>query len=109
MREWEESVHPFLYDLSMRLSSSHLDSRRRAVVAGARGRILELGVGTGQNLRFYDRLAQVTGVDPDSGMMRRARPRSEASPARVRLVAARGEQLPFPDATFDEVVATLVL
>ena len=102
-------MRPTLYDFSMRLASSELDPRRQALVRAARGRILELGVGTGQNLRFYDVSARVIGVDPDRGMMRRARRRSGSSPAHVQLVSAHGEKLPFFDGTFDEVVATLVL
>ena len=70
----------------------------------ANGRVLELGVGTGLNLPYYDGAESVVGVDPDPHMLRRARRRGGAE-----LVEASAEELPFPDESFDTVVAALSL
>jgi ubiquinone/menaquinone biosynthesis C-methylase UbiE len=70
----------------------------------ATGRVLELGVGTGLNLPYYDAAESVGGVDPDPHMLRRARRRGGAE-----LVEASAEELPFPDESFDTVVAALSL
>jgi ubiquinone/menaquinone biosynthesis C-methylase UbiE len=103
-----ENLKARVYDLGMRLAGRRLASLRQGVVAGATGRVLELGVGTGQNLPFYRAGVTVVAIDPDPAMLRRAWQRCRTSDARVRLVAGAGEALPFPDGAFDEVVATLV-
>jgi len=96
------------YDLQMRMAGEQLASRRRGVIEPASGRVLELGVGTGQNLPFYAPGTKVVAIDPDLAMLGRAQPRAVESAAHVTLVAGSGERLPFPDSTFDEVTATLV-
>ena len=102
------NLKPAIYDFQMWLARAQLDPRRRAVLEGASGRILELGIGTGQNLRFYTAAARVVGADPDPSMLQRAGRRIASSPSEVRLLAAVGEALPFRDGSFDEVTATLV-
>jgi ubiquinone/menaquinone biosynthesis C-methylase UbiE len=96
------------YDFQMQLAGKRLASLRAGVIGGSSGRILELGVGTGQNLPFYPPGVRVIGIDPDPAFLRRAEARAARSAASVRLVVGAGEALPFPDGIFDEVVATLV-
>ena len=102
-------IAAWLYDLEMRLAAKQLNPRRQALLGAVSGRILEIGVGTGQNLGFYHGGASVVAIDPDSGMMARALPRARATSIPVRLLAARGEALPFRDGVFDSVVVTLAL
>lgn len=101
-------VRAALYDIGMHFARRQLDPRRRALVASSKGRVLEIGIGTGQNLPFYTAAAQVMGADPDWAMLERARRRTGTSPSRVRLVVAVGEALPFRDGSLEEVIATLV-
>ncbi len=82
--------------------------RRRRVIADAAGTVLELGVGTGLNLPLYRRVRVVVGIEPDPHMVRRARCRAGEAHVPTRLVMARGEALPFPDGSFDTVIASLV-
>lgn len=80
---------------------------RQRIGAAARGRVLELGLGTGLNLPFYGPdVSVVTGVDPSPVMLRLAAAR--AAPLRLRLEAreAPGERLPFDAGSFDTVVTT---
>jgi ubiquinone/menaquinone biosynthesis C-methylase UbiE len=83
-------------------------ARRRRVIEGARGEVLEVGVGTGRNLDLYPPEAQVTGIDISERMLDRARRRAEALGGAVDLRLADVEALPFDDARFDTVTATCV-
>src|SRR6266542_6535413 len=99
----------WLYDLEMRLAASKLNPRRQSLLSGVAGRTLEVGVGTGQNARFYQSGSWVVGVDPDPDMLSRAQGRLGEAAVPVRLLAGEGEALPFGDSAFDAVVITLAL
>lgn len=80
---------------------------RRGLLRTARGRVLEVAVGTGRNLAHYPRGCELTGVDFSPEMMEQAarRARHLRRPVDLRLMDA--EALDFPDASFDTVVCTL--
>ena len=80
---------------------------RKWVVSAARGRTLELGVGTGLNLPHYRNAESVAAIDPDGASLRRALPRQNGRGESITLYQARAEELPFTDASFDAVVGTL--
>jgi SAM-dependent methyltransferase len=92
-------------------SSSPVMRQRQKVVPKASGRVLELGIGLGLNLAFYDpeRVASVTGVDPAAEL----RAKTLAAPRDPRLVLdvqdGTAEALPFEDRSFDSVVCTFTL
>ncbi len=81
---------------------------RSRLMARARGRVLEVGVGTGTNLRHYPAGADLTGVDLSPRMLQQARARVERLGLSVQLEQGDVEQLTFPDASFDTVTATCV-
>jgi len=76
---------------------------RRQVLAAARGRTVEVAAGTGSNLPYYPPGMRPWLVDVSEGMLRRAVEKGAAG----RVILADAEQLPFGDATFATVVATL--
>ncbi|MGD9763830.1 MAG: class I SAM-dependent methyltransferase [Candidatus Binatia bacterium] len=81
----------------------------RAELAGAlRGRIVEIGCGTGLNFRHYARGARVAAVEPLADFYRFAAGRADGGPAEIAVIAADAQALPFADATFDGALATLV-
>ena len=82
---------------------------RRRLAAGARGRVLEIGTGTGAQLRWYGAGASVTALEPDASMRERARRRAALAAARVTVVDGRAEELPFTDASFDAAVSAFAL
>jgi SAM-dependent methyltransferase len=83
---------------------------RRELLRGARGRVLEIGAGTGFNAPHYpDAVGEVVVTEPGRELLRRAEPRVAAAGRPARLVRAFAEELPFEDDCFDTVVSTLVL
>ncbi len=102
-------ITAWLYDLEMRMAAGKLDPRRQSLLSDVEGRTLEVGVGTGQNLRFYQPDSWVVGIDPDPDMLGRAQTRVVEAAAPVHLMAAAGESLPFAAGAFDAVVVTLAL
>ena len=83
-------------------------ARRRRLVGKAGGSILEVGIGTGANLKLYAPGAHVTGIDISERMLARARHRAAKLGRRASLLEGDVEKLPFPDRTFDTVLATCV-
>ena len=71
-------------------------------------RILEVGVGTGKNIRYYPQDAKVTAIDISPRMLTRARRKVEASKVEINLVEMDVQNLAFPDHSFDTVLATFV-
>ncbi len=84
---------------------------RERVVPHARGRILEIGFGTGLNLGHYDfdGVTSLTAIEPDPHMRARAERRIESLDRDVELVSAFADAMPFDDGSFDEVVLTFTL
>ena len=78
---------------------------------GARGRVLEIGFGSGLNLPYYDRsrVECIWALEPSQEMRALAAPRVSASGLDARMVDLPGEALPLPDHSVDAVVVTYPL
>ena len=74
---------------------------RQKVVPQAQGRVLEVGIGTGLNMRYYDkaRVTHITGLDPALQLQPLARERIAAAGLSVDLVGLSAEKIPLPDAS----------
>jgi ubiquinone/menaquinone biosynthesis C-methylase UbiE len=99
------------YDRQMaRVEKAGLGAFRERLLAGANGRVLEIGAGTGANLTFYGpEVGSLTMTEPEIPMLRRLeRKVGEQSPA-ITVLRAPAEDLPFSDDSFDVAVSTLVL
>ena len=107
-RLWER-VFAAGYDRFMAAAERNdLGPRRDGLLAQARGRVLELGAGTGVNLEHYGPdVTELVLLEPAEPMARRLEPKAAARGATV--VRAGAESLPFEADSFDTVVATLVL
>jgi ubiquinone/menaquinone biosynthesis C-methylase UbiE len=82
---------------------------RQELLRGLRGRVLELGVGTGRNLPLYPPgVEYLAGIDPDEVMLNQAEERTRKVPFPVDLILTSAEELPFEEDSFDAVAATLV-
>lgn len=82
---------------------------RAWVAARVRGRILEIGIGTGLNLPLYPRDLEVVGIDISPHMVAQAKQRAAEVGIPADLREGDAQALPFPDASFDTVVSTLSL
>jgi ubiquinone/menaquinone biosynthesis C-methylase UbiE len=106
--------HKWFASLYDRMSRSEergfLGDMRRALLSGISGDVLEIGAGTGANFEHYGPDARVTAIEPDPFMAERAQTKLAAL-GRTNISLQRGpaESLPFPDASFDVIVSTLVL
>ena len=87
-----------------------LQEMRQGLLAGAAGRVLEIGAGTGVNLAHYGAAVEsLTVTEPESPMVRRLQRRASLQAPQATVLRAPAEDLPFEDASFDVAVSTLVL
>jgi ubiquinone/menaquinone biosynthesis C-methylase UbiE len=102
--------HAAVYDALMwPFERAVVGAWRRRLALAARGRVLEIGSGTGAQLRWYAPEAQVTALEPDDGMRARMDRRALEARAGVRVVDGRAEDLPFADGSFDTAVSAFAL
>jgi ubiquinone/menaquinone biosynthesis C-methylase UbiE len=80
---------------------------RQRVLRQASGRVLEVAVGTGKNLRYYPRGCRIIAVDLSREMLNIARKRAAKLSMNVSFLLADAEALPFSDESFDTVVSSL--
>jgi len=109
-RNWyERHVLPWLLDIACGLRP--VRRQRQKVVPLARGKVLEIGIGTGLNLEHYDkaRIERVVGLDPGLQMHPQARRRSRRAGIDVELIGLSAERIPYDDASFDTVLVTFAL
>lgn len=85
--------------------------QRAKVVPRARGRVLEVGIGSGLNLPYYDpaRVTKVWGLDPAPEMTRIAKQAARALSFEVEFIGAPGDEIPLEDDSVDTVVVTYTL
>jgi ubiquinone/menaquinone biosynthesis C-methylase UbiE len=104
-------VFAALYDRSLWIGErAGMRRHRRDLLAQARGRTLEIGAGTGLNLAHYpDDVGELVVAEPEPAMRRRLAAAARRRKRHARVIDAPAEQLPFPDASLDTVVSTLVL
>ena len=100
-----------LYDtVSKGSEAAGLRAEREQLLASAEGATIEIGTGTGLNLEHYpEAVTRLVLAEPDRHMRRRLQQRVDALGRTAEVVDASAEELPFPDATFDTAVVTLVL
>ncbi len=98
-----------IYDWFMRdLERACGDAWRRELLGDVGGDVLEIGAGTGRNLDHYraSAVGRLVLAEPDRHMRKKL---AERAPPRAEIVSWPAERLEAADASFDAVVATLVL
>lgn len=106
---YDRHVLPYLIDMACGIRP--VARQREKVIPMARGQVLEIGMGTGLNIPFYDktRVTKVVGVDPALRMHHLADKRIAQAGLNVELIGLSAEKLPVADASFDTVVCTYTL
>lgn len=106
--------HPLFARLYARASAAAegrgLAEQRRELLAGLRGRVVEVGAGNGLNFAHYPAgVSEVVAVEPEPYLRRRAVAAAARAAVDIRVVDGVAEELPLPDASVDAAVASLVL
>ena len=85
--------------------------QREKIVPLARGRVLEVGIGSGLNLPFYDpaRVSKVWGLDPAAEMRAMAQQAARSVPFEVEFIGLPGHEIPLADDSVDTVLVTYTL
>lgn len=104
-RRW---VIPRLTHLAMRHKELH--PYRRRALAQARGRVLEIGIGSGLNLPFYgSEVTGVVGIDPSPELLRLAGRAAGETGFPVELLERSAEELPIEDRSIDTAITSWTL
>lgn len=106
---YDRHILPYLVDLACGMKP--IRQQREKLVPLAKGRILEVGIGTGLNMPYYDRskVTKITGLDPAVQMHRLANERIARARLQVELIGVSAEKIPLDDASFDTVLLTYTL
>ena len=109
MSFYENRILPHIIDKAC--SMGQVMKLRSQIVPKAKGRVLEVGMGSGINLQFYnrDQVDMVYGLEPSEGMRRKAVRNLSRSPVRVEWLDLPGERIPLQDNSVDTVLLTFTL
>ena len=107
----QKRIFALTYDrMSRRAEEAGLSALRERLLADTAGSVLEIGGGTGANLRFYNgNLESLVITEPEPPMLRRLQRKADDQAPQATVLRAPAEDIPFEDASFDVVVSTLVL
>lgn len=101
-------IAPVYELLDLPLELPYFRKWRKEAFSGLNGKVLEIGIGTGRNLKYYPSNCSVTGIDNSKGMLEKARKKA-ADMKNITLLLMDAEHLEFPSDNFDYVVTTFVL
>ncbi|KAL6969614.1 hypothetical protein U1Q18_029324, partial [Sarracenia purpurea var. burkii] len=115
--DWYEEFYAFLLDTGMQSYEAEVAGYKSQLFTNLKGKaetVLEIGIGTGPNLKYYagDNDFHVFGIDPNRKMEKYARAaalNAGLPPENFKFTRAVAEALPVSDASIDAVVGTLVL
>lgn len=105
---YDERILPALLDFAMR--QGQLAQYRDDVAGAAKGRILEVGIGSGLNLSHYNPyIDSIVGLDPSGRLLSLARRRGDEAGVSALLLQGSATSIPLQDASVDSVVMTWTL
>ena len=91
--------------------SKPINYQRQKVVPLAKGKVLDIGIGSGLNIPFYnsDKIDKVIGIDPSHELIKLAKELANDSKASIELIIGSAESIPYPDNFFDTVLVTYTM
>ena len=105
---YDDRILPHVINLAM--SNRELLPYRERVLSSARGRVLEIGIGSGLNLPFYGtQVEEILGLDPVRRLITMAQGAAERSKTPVTFISGSAEAIPIDDYCIDTVVTTWTL
>jgi ubiquinone/menaquinone biosynthesis C-methylase UbiE len=106
---YDRHILPYLIELAC--GNKPISEQRGKVVPLAKGRVLEIGIGTGLNMPHYDKskVEKIIGLDPALHMHSLARKRIARAGLSVELIGLSAEKIPLDDASIDTVLVTYTL
>lgn len=105
---YNDHILPHLINLAMR--NREFVPYRKRVLSHAKGRVLEIGIGSGLNLSHYGSSAEeIVGLEPAPRLLAMAQRASKGCKLPVRLIAGSAESIPIEDRSIDTVVSTWTL
>ena len=109
MNPWDKYVVPAIINLGC--GCKMIEEERERVIPRAHGRVLELGMGPGHNIAFYDttRVSEVIGVDPSAELRPHAERRAAQSTLPVSIQTTIAEKMDVEDKSIDTLVLTFTL
>jgi ubiquinone/menaquinone biosynthesis C-methylase UbiE len=109
MSWYEEKILPRLTDISC--SGKPVRKQREKIVPMAEGDTLEIGIGSGLNLPFYDpqKVRKIWGLEPSEGMRKLAAKNLEGVDLDLEFIDLPGEEIPLEPNSVDTVLVTYAL
>lgn len=106
---YDRYILPFMLNVAM--NQKPIRYQRKKVVPHAEGRILEIGIGSGLNLAYYDpaKVDKVWGLDPSAELRAYAEKEAADVPFDVEFIGLEAENIPLDDASMDTVLMTYTL
>ncbi len=109
MSIYERYCLPHLLNLACNLRA--VQQQRKKIVPLAKGKVLEVGMGTGLNIPYYDsdKIDFIWGLEPSEGMRKKAQSVIKKAPFEIRWLGVAGEEIPLEDNSVDSIVLTYTL
>ncbi|MBL88103.1 MAG: SAM-dependent methyltransferase [Gammaproteobacteria bacterium] len=106
---YDKFVLPKLLDVCC--STKPINYQRNKIVPNAKGDILEVGIGSGLNIPYYDpkKINKIIGLDPSEELNEMAKENAAKSDINIDILIAGAEEIPLPSNSIDTVLITYTL
>ena len=106
---YEKNILPYVLNLSC--NSKPIDYQRKKVITDATGKVLEIGIGPGSNLKHYDntKVTSILGIDPSKELNQIAKKRAEKNNLNIEFLIESASNLSAESKSIDTVVSTYAL